>query len=142
MFPEATFGPPCTEAQIALAEKRLGHALPPVLVELYREFDGFLGPTNAQFFYPLCDAPTDMSASLVAHTLFLRGEDYFPAFMKSAVAVGDMGTGPCWLIFLAEPARVALWDAEWGDDHESLEGDIVDVWQAAKLVYESLPQGS
>ena len=138
MFPGATFRPPCADAQISMAEQRLGHALPPILVDIYRAFDGFLGPTGAQFLYPLDDPTRETSTTLVTYTLFLRGQDYFPAFLKSAVAVGDMGAGACWLIFLSEPTRVALWDAEWGDDYERLEGGIADVWRSAKEQYESL----
>jgi hypothetical protein len=52
------------------------------------------------------------SYSLVGHTLFLRSEECFPAFLSSAIAVGDDGTGPTWLVFLDQPKRVALWDAE------------------------------
>jgi hypothetical protein len=141
MFPEATFGEPCSDEQIAQAETRLGHPLPPVLVELYRAFDGFVGPTNAQFLYPLCNAPRDMIASLVEHTLFLRGEDYFPDFLKAAVAVGDMGTGTCWLILLEDPTRVVQWEGSWGDDYEVLEGGLTDAWLSAKQLYDSASGG-
>jgi hypothetical protein len=142
MFPESAFGPACTDLDIALAEKRLGHRLPSLVADMYRSFDGIRGPTNAQFLYPLNKAPSETSASLVDHTLFLRGEDYFPSFLKRAVAIGDMGTGPCWLILLDEPTKVALWDGEWGEDYERLDGSIVDVWRAATLLYKSFENQS
>ena len=138
-FAEFPAGAPCTEDEIALAERKLGHPLPPSIRDLYREMNGFVGPTAAQFLYPLLDDAADSSrVSLVGHTLFLRSEDHFPAFLAKAIAVGDDGTGSAWLIFLGQPHRVALWDAEWGDEFEWLEGGLLDVWLQAKEMYEAI----
>jgi hypothetical protein len=137
-FSQYAMGASCTPEDIAAAERQLGHALPPVVAELYREMDGFLGPTNAQFMYPLLQDRTNASrSSLVGMTLFLRSED-FPGFLGRAVAIGDAGTGPFWLVFLDEPDKVALWDAEWGDDLEWLEGGLLDVWLKEKALYDRL----
>src|SRR5262249_45653371 len=51
----ASFGPPCTRAQIETAERALGLRFPPWLAELLSAFDGFRGPTNARFLWPLAD---------------------------------------------------------------------------------------
>jgi hypothetical protein len=68
--------------------------------------NGFLGPTDAQFLYRLLDeAGNPSQAFLVGHTLFLRSEEYFPAFLSIAIAVGDDGTGPTWLVFLDQLIR-------------------------------------
>src|SRR5271168_4574213 len=96
LFPEGSFGIPCSEVQIVDAERALGHKLPPLLDELYRSFDGFTGPTNARFLYPLLVPPSAMATSLVAHTKFLRSETDFPPFLQRVVALGDTGVGPCW----------------------------------------------
>lgn len=124
------FGAACTPADIAKAEEQLGHPLPPLLTELYLNFDGFAGPTDAAFFYPL--------TSLVKYTLFLRTEDYFPRFLQRAVAIGDYGTGPYWVILIDAPDKILEWDAEWGDDYETLEGTLVDVWKDRKEWYEKV----
>jgi hypothetical protein len=101
--------------------------------------NGFVGPTGAQFLFPLLeDAADPARASLVGHTLFLRSEDYFPRFLSRIVAVGDDGTGPTWLILLDQPDKVALWDAEWGEEFEWLDGSLLDVWLKAKAMYDAL----
>ena len=132
-------GAPCKDEELARAEIQLGHPLPSVIRELYREMNGFFGPTDASFLFPLLDDVGDPGQqSLVGYTLFLRSEDYFPRFLANAVAVGDDGTGPMWLVFLDQPQRVALWDGEWGDDVQWLEGSLLDVWLKAKAMYEGM----
>lgn len=42
-----------------------------VTVEV-RAFDGFIGPTGAQFLYPLLESTGKMKISLVEYTQFLR----------------------------------------------------------------------
>ena len=138
-FADYRIGRPCTGEEIARAQKQLGHPLPPLVRELYEEINGFLGPTDAPFFFPLLDEPGNSARqSLVGYTLFLRSEDYFPSFLANAVAVGDDGTGPMWLVFLDQPQRVALWDPEWGDGVEWLEGGLFDVWLKAKATYDAI----
>jgi hypothetical protein len=141
-FTDCRIGRPCTGEEIARAEKQLGHPLPPSVRELYEEINGFRGPTDAPFFFPLLDDPGNSTRqSLVGYTLFLRSEDYFPSFLANAVAVGDDGTGPMWLVFLDQPQRVALWDPEWGDEVEWLEGGLFDVWLKAKANYDAIRKG-
>jgi hypothetical protein len=99
LFPAGVFGAPCTEVEIATAERALGHKLPPILQELYRAFDGFVGPTGTQFLYPLLKSPHKMKTSLVEYTKFLRTEfrgskGYIPELLQRSVAVGDTGIGP------------------------------------------------
>jgi hypothetical protein len=94
-------------------------------------------PTDAQFMYPLLqDRANPSRSSLVGMTLFLRSEEDFPEFLGRAVAIGDAGTGPIWLVFLDKPDKVALWDAEWGEDFEWLEGGLLDVWLKKKALYD------
>lgn len=140
LFHGFPFGPACRPNDIAVAEDRLGHPLPPILRDLYLQFDGFAGPTNAAFFYPLLVPSSFSQAALVEHTLFLRSESYFPKFLHRAVAFGDYGIGPSWVIALDTPDRIIEWDAEWGDDCEILEGSLFDIWKDKKEWYESLPK--
>ena len=137
LFEGFPFGAACTPSDVVKAEELLGHPLPPMLTELYLNFDGFAGPTNAAFFYPLLTPSSFSNTSLVEHTLFLRSEDHFPAFLQRAVAVGDYGVGPCWVILMDSPDRIIEWDGEW-DDYEALEGTLVDVWRGKKELYETL----
>jgi hypothetical protein len=73
MFVGHSFGAPCTEADIRRAEASLGEPLPAILCELYLAFDGFLGPTNASFFWPLFSRE-----GLVEMNQFYRGDALFP----------------------------------------------------------------
>src|ERR1700729_3646404 len=85
------FGAPCSEADIERAEAALGEPLPDVLRELYRAFDGFLGPTDAVFFWPLF-AGRPGAAGLVDMNLFLRAEDDFLSdFVSRCIFFGDDG---------------------------------------------------
>jgi SMI1 / KNR4 family (SUKH-1) len=137
-FEGQTFGQPVAASEIQLAEKELGYSLPQVLRDLYSAFDGFTGPTNAPFFFPLRTASSFSQESLVSYTLFLRSEDYFPEALHDAVAVGDFGGGSSWFIKASSPEQVLRWDAEWGDEYEALEGSLLEIWLAEKAVYESI----
>lgn len=129
-FREYAFGEPASVEMLDSAEARLGHRLPPVLREYFLAFNGFKGPTAADFFYTV--------DHLVEMTVFFRSEDYFPSFLHRAVALGDDGTGPCWLIRLDQPDIIIEWDAEWGEDYEVLRGALADVWIARKAVYDGV----
>jgi hypothetical protein len=142
LFHGFPFGSACSPNDIAVAENRLGHSLPSMFRDLYLQFDGFTGPTNAAFFYPLLVPSSFSQAALVEHTLFLRSEDYFPKFLHRAVVFGDYGTGPCWAVSLDAPSRIIEWDAEWGEDYEVLEGTPFEIWKNKKEWYESLPKST
>jgi hypothetical protein len=100
-----------------------------MLREMYREFDGFGGPMGTCFLYPLLLPQPFSKETLVGHTLFLRGEEYFPVFLHKAVVYGDFGNGPYWGVLLDTPDKVFVWDAEWGDQFDVLEGTPLDAWE-------------
>ena len=135
-FPDGVFKSPASLDAIAAAESLLGHALPAQLRDLYLNFDGFLGPTNAPFLHPLLERPGPGGESLVTFTLFFRGERYFPEWLQHAVAIGDDGTGTGWFILLNEAEKLVIWDAEW-EDYEPVEGNLLDDWVKAKNLYAS-----
>ncbi len=141
-FEGHAFGQPVPVSEVQLAEEELGHSLPQVLRDLYSAFDGFTGPTNAPFFFPLRTASSVSQESLVSYTLFLRSEDYFPETLRDAVAVGDFGGGSCWFIKASNPDQVLRWDAEWGDEYEVLESSLLEVWLTEKAAYESIDPGA
>ena len=134
LFAGNSFGAPCTEADIRRAEEALGEPLPPGLRELYLAFDGFLGSTNAGFFWPLFGRE-----GLVAMNKFYRGDDLFPqALVSQCVFFGDSGCGPQWGFKRDLPDKVIQWDAEWGADFEVVGDSPLDVWRAEKQSYDSL----
>ena len=137
-FPNSAFGPPVSAQVISEVEAELGHELPQVLRDLYLNFDGFMGPLNTPFLFPLRERPTEMQESLLSFTRFLRDEDYCPPWLHRAVAVGGDGGGSAWFVLLETPDCVVRWEAEWGPEYEQLEGSLLDVWLSKKSVFESL----
>src|SRR4051794_6336330 len=109
-FPDGVFRAPATPEEIAESERLLGHRLPPQLRDLYLDFNGFQGPTNAPFLFPLLERLSAGGQSLVAYTLFFRGEDYFPEWVQRAIALGDNGTGIAWFLLVEEEERLVRWD--------------------------------
>jgi hypothetical protein len=133
MFPGHSFGAPCTEEDIRRAEGALGELLPPILRELYLSFNGFLGSTNAGFFWSLFGRE-----GLVELNLFYRGHNVFPAeLMSQCLFFGDNGCGQQWGFKRDLPGRVIQWDAEWGQDFEIVAGDPVDAWRVEKQLYDA-----
>lgn len=136
-FANGVFRGPPTAAMIAQVEKALGHALPDQLRSLYLEFDGFQGPTGANFLFPVLERAAPGSESLLTYTQFFRGEEYFPEWLQRAVAVGDNGTGTTWFVLLEEGERLVRWDAEW-EEYEEVDGNLLDAWIAERKLYESV----
>ena len=136
-FPEGVFGVSATPEAIATAERLLGHELPSQLRSLYIEFDGFRGPTNAPFLFPVLERPGPRGESLVTYTLFFRSEPYFPAWLQQAIVLGDNGTGAAWFMLLNEGCRIVRWDSEW-EEYEAVTGSLLDAWRKEKEFYDSL----
>ncbi|MGC4005938.1 MAG: hypothetical protein QM811_23585 [Pirellulales bacterium] len=108
------FGAPCPAAELARAEAALGQRIPAVLRELYLAFDGFRGPTNASFFWPLF-AKTPGGFALVEMNRYLRDDDVFPqAFTTGCVFYGDAGVGSQWGLKADLPGKIILWKPVWG----------------------------
>jgi hypothetical protein len=134
------FGAPCSEADILRAEAALGEELPNVLRELYLAFNGFLGPTNATFFWPLF-APNPERAGLVEMNRFFRDGDPFPQDLVSqCLFFGDNGIGPQWGIKKDIPGKVIKWDAEWGTEFEIAGDSPLAAWLAEKNFYDALDE--
>src|SRR4051812_45158226 len=92
LFPAGSFGPPCTAADLRRAEEALGEPIPAALRELYLACDGFRGPTDARFFWPLFGYP-----GLVRSNEFFRGGEPFPRMLVSrCLFIGEDGCGPQW----------------------------------------------
>lgn len=136
-FANGVFRGPATAAAIVQVEQALGHALPDQLRSLYLAFDGFQGPTDANFLFPVLEQATSGSESLLTYTQFFRGEDYFPEWLQRAIAVGENGTGATWFMLLEEGERLVRWDAEW-EEYEEVEGTLLDAWIAERKLYESV----
>ncbi|PTY02048.1 hypothetical protein DB347_25155 [Opitutaceae bacterium EW11] len=128
------FGPPCAEVEVTRAEHALGQQLPLAIRSLYLAFDGFRGPTNARFMWPLFGRD-----GLVEFNGFLRSGSEFPrAFVSSCVFYGDAGIGEVWGIKHELPGRVIRWNASWGEDFEDAGSAPLEVWLKEKAAYDEL----
>jgi hypothetical protein len=139
-FAGFAFGLPCAEADIDRAEAVLGEKLPLGLRELYAAFNGFRGPTNAAFFWPLfATLPSD--AGLVEMNTFFRGDDVFPQDLVSqCLFFGDDGIGAQWAIARHVPGKVIKWDARWGREFEISGDSPLDAWLAEREIYDRLAE--
>jgi hypothetical protein len=134
LFVGHRFGAPSTEADLRRAEAVLGEPLPPDLRQLYLAFDGFLGPTDAAFFWPLFGRE-----GLIELNQFYRDDELFPQELVSrCLFFGDNGCGPQWGFKRDQPGKVIQWDAEWGADFEVVGDSPLEVWRAEKQFYDSL----
>jgi hypothetical protein len=137
-FAGFAFGPPCSESEIRRAESELGETLPPVLRAMYLAFDGFKGPTDAAFFWPLF-ARDEHGLGLVEMNLFYREDDLFPqGLVSQCLFFGDGGGGPQWGIKQDIPGKIILWDAEWGSEFQVAGANPLEVWVNEKRMYDEL----
>lgn len=137
-FAGYSFGEPCTAEQLVQAEMLLRQPIPAELRQFYLGFNGFLGPTNAQFFWPLLEEKPGKSA-LVEMNRFFRDDDVFPRELTSAcLFYGDAGGGSQWGLKADLPGKIILWDPEWGVDFEVVGTDMLEVWLQEKRKYDDL----
>lgn len=137
LFARNYFGPPCTVSDIERAEAVLREPLPTAIRELYLAFNGFLGPTDARFFWTLFGRN-----GLVEMNQFIRGEDMLPqALVGKCPFFGSDGCGTHWGFKQDLPDRIIRWDAEW-EDSEIVGDKPLAVWRAAKQLYDSLREKS
>jgi hypothetical protein len=138
LFSGCSFGEPASDAELAGAENELGEAIPDVLKQLYLAFNGFRGPTNAAFLWPLSPRVED-ELSLTATNRWLRDEEEpRPGFARQYLFFGDAGIGSMWGIDKSPPGKVILWDPEWGEDFEDAGADPLEAWLAEKKRYDDI----
>ncbi|EDY15757.1 hypothetical protein CfE428DRAFT_6718 [Chthoniobacter flavus Ellin428] len=134
LFRGFPFGAPATLEEIQRAEQDLGESLSPTLRDLYLSFNGFCGPTNARFFWPLFGPE-----GLVRSNQVLRSREELPhEFVSSCVFFGDGGVGPMWAVKLETPDTVILWDARWGKEYEVVGKTPLDAWSQGKSDYDEI----
>lgn len=128
------FGEPATLEDLTRVESKVGEPLPAILRDLYLAFDGFRGPTNARYLWPLFGKD-----SLVEFNGFLRHGGEFPHdFVHSCIFFGDEGIGPMWGIKRDLPGSIICWDAEWGEDFEVVGATPLDVWLRSKHDFDAI----
>jgi hypothetical protein len=139
-FPDAEYGPPCSDDDIRRATAALGELLPPVLDEFYRAFNGFRGPTNAGFFWQLFASPKNPTG-LVEMNKFFRenADDPFPReIVSQCLFFGDDGIGAQWAFKNDQPGKIIKWNASWGADVEVVGDSPLEAWLAEKEFYDRM----
>jgi hypothetical protein len=139
-FPNAAYGSPCSDEDIRRATAALGEPLPAILEEFYRAFNGFHGPTNAGFFWPLF-ASTNNPTGLVEMNAFFREnvDDPFPReIVSQCLFFGGDGIGGQWAFKTDQPGKIIKWDASWGTDVEIVGDSPLEAWVAEKKVYDDM----
>jgi hypothetical protein len=132
LFHGHTFGAPCGDNDIRRAEAILGEPLPTVIRNLYLAFDGFLGSTDAAFFWPLF-----ADRGLVRMNQFYRSSEIFPhELVVRCLFFGDNGCGTQWGFKSDLPGQIIQWNASWGNDFELAGHHPLDAWRAEKQLYE------
>jgi hypothetical protein len=91
-----TLGSPATSADIAMVEARLGVAFPSWLRTLYLTCDGFTGPTDWQYLFPLAG-----HLGVIGYTEWLRREEWGPAWLSRAFVFGQTCSGGTGSTFFA-----------------------------------------
>lgn len=137
-FVGMAFGAPCTRADLAGAERRLGHPLPEDLWDLHLAFNGFLGPTAAPFFQPLLESMKDGPQSIVGYTLFLRDEFPEIPWVQRVVIFGNDGCGLDWGICLDDPHDIFEWRADRGGNLLVVGRSPLDAWLQGLAGYADL----
>ena len=133
-FGDVACGAPCGEADIVRAEQALGEQLPSELRSYYLAFDGFRGPTQARFLWPLFARD-----GLVDFNRFLRQGDEFPnRFTTSCLFFGDAGVGDMWGLKHDLPGQIIRWSASWGEDFEIAGASMLEVWLHEKRSYDEI----
>lgn len=135
IFVGCFFGPPCTENDLRRAELALSAPLPPALRSLYAAFDGFRGPTNAGFFWPLFGRD-----GLVDRNLIYRDEPFPIEWTSQCIFFGDYGCGAMWGIKWDLPNSVIAWDPEFGTDFDVVGCSPFETWRAEKQRYDALAE--
>jgi hypothetical protein len=126
-----SFGQPCAERQIADAEGQLGHALPAALRRLYRAFDGFRGPANTAFIWPLFG-----DAGLVRLNLFGLSRPWAPSWHGQVILFGDNGVGDYWGLPVTDRTGVMEWRPIDGEAYLIARPSILDVWEREQRQYD------
>ena len=112
----------------------LGARFPRELRSLYLAFDGFRGPTEARFLWPLL-----AKDGIVDFNGFLREGSEFPrSFVSSCLFFGDAGIGDMWGFKDDLPGQIIRWSTSWGDDFEIAGTSMLDVWMGEKKTYDEL----
>jgi len=119
-------GQPCTEREILDAESILGFSLPQELRNAYLSANGFTGPSDARFLYPLSRRESFSLVTMLGLTQVLRGLPEASSLWRCALAFGDYGIGSTW--GMTAEGRVFEWWPQDGAEPFFLDVPLHQLW--------------
>ena len=132
-MPDASFDPPATSAMIDAAEGALGVPLPDWLREIYLACNGFRGPTDVRYLYPL-----DGREGVAEFTFFLRTEWSLP-WLSRAIVFSDNGVGgTCTVHWAALDGMLIEWCYGDGEEYTVVDGDLYDVLSREQVMWDEM----
>jgi hypothetical protein len=131
-FSAGIFAPPCTFDALAAVESALGVSLPQPLRELYLAFDGFRGPGNAQYLFPLSHC-ADGGSSLLAMTQLFR--DWESPDLSRFIFFGSSTADECWGLSLDDSRRIIAYHHHMEAEYEIAGSDIYEAYIADEQRY-------
>jgi hypothetical protein len=109
---------------IADVERQLNVPMPPWLREVYLSCNGFSGPTDECYLYPLHGRE-----GVGEFTLFLREQEWAPAWLECAIVFGYIGgSGSTTAHTVALDGQLIEWCYGDGERYTVLEGGLLDLW--------------
>lgn len=129
-------GQPCTEREIIDAERILGFSLPQELRNVYLSVNGFAGPSEARFLYPLTRRESFSLVTMLRLTQVLRGLPEAASLWRAAVAFGDYGIGSTW--GMTAEGRVFEWWPQDGAEPFFLDVSLQQLWSERSKLFDSL----
>jgi hypothetical protein len=132
------FNPAPEQSLIDDVERSLGVQLPQWLRAVYRSCNGFQGPTGTNYLYPL-----DGHDGVLEFTLFLRKEEWAPAWIERAIIFGDNGVGGSIIThWVALDGRLIEWCIGDGDRYALVENDLFALWKREQERWDAVREGS
>ncbi len=120
------FGIPVASGDVDFIEQQIEFIFPLELRSCYLSFNGFLGPTDACFLWPLRNSG---GLGILEMNRSLRSSHDFPRqLMEKCLFFGDWGTGPYWG-YHKDCDGVIAWDGEWGDAFEVRGMNLLEAWK-------------
>jgi hypothetical protein len=125
--------PPADPKDVDHVEQELGVRFPPWLRQIYAAADGFLGPTEVRYLYPLL--PTN---GVLDFTRFLRADWRDAVWLQRAIVFAENGLGGSLTThWAALDGQLIEWCYGDGAEYRVLDVDIFAVWAREQLKYDA-----
>jgi len=130
-------GQPCAEEEILEVEQILDFSLPQELRNFYRAVNGFVGPSNVRFLYPLSRKERFSRTTMLGLTQILRSLPDAEPLWRNAVAFGDYGIGSIW--GMTSDAHIFEWWQQDAADPFFLDLSLRELWNDRGRLFSSIP---